>query len=183
MFRDKIARFIQIIDIEIRLMAKWFIFNTGKWSQWDSNSPQMNKDVLIVPWGIIQPLFIFFLNLNQVFQSTNIICEQHFTPAFICSCTIRKPPNGGFIPCPELLTEDEAIRYLRLDVNGPQNPKGTLKYYRDKGILKGVRVGKNLRYPRKELDRMIDKLLEKKEDFRWVTAKQARGLWLISLYY
>ena len=69
--------------------------------------------------------------------------------------------NGGFTPCPELLTEDEAIRYLRLDINGPQNPSGTLKYYRDRGLLHGVRIGRNLRYPRKELDSMIDKLLEK----------------------
>lgn len=74
--------------------------------------------------------------------------------------------NGGFTPCPELLTEDEAIRYLRLDVDGPQHPRGTLKYYRDKGLLHGVRVGRNLRYPRKELDCMIDKLLEKNEDLR-----------------
>jgi len=80
--------------------------------------------------------------------------------------TVLPDGNGSFTPCPELLTEEEAIRYLRLDVDGPKNPKGTLKYYRDKGILKGVRVGKNLRYPRKELDDMIDKLLEKKEDFR-----------------
>jgi hypothetical protein len=72
--------------------------------------------------------------------------------------------DGGFVPCPELLTEDEAVRYLRLDVNGPQNPSGTLKYYRDKSLLHGVRVGRNLRYPRKELDCMIDKLLQKNED-------------------
>jgi len=74
--------------------------------------------------------------------------------------------NGGFMPCPEILTEEEAIRYLRLDVDGPQNPSGTLKYYRDKGLLRGVRIGRNLRYPRKELVCMIDKLLEKNEDFR-----------------
>ena len=74
--------------------------------------------------------------------------------------------NGGFAPCPELLTEDEAIRYLRLDVDGPQHPRGTLKYYRDKGLLHGIRIGRNLRYPRKELDCMIDKLLEKNEDLR-----------------
>jgi len=70
--------------------------------------------------------------------------------------------NGGFTPCPELLTEDEAIRYLRLDINGPQCPKGTLKYYRDKGILQAVRIGRNLRYPRKELDSMVEKLLQNK---------------------
>jgi len=70
--------------------------------------------------------------------------------------------NGGFTPCPDLLTENEAIRYLRLDVDGPENPAGTLKYYRDKGVLLAVRVGRKLRYPRKELDSMVDRLLEKK---------------------
>lgn len=72
--------------------------------------------------------------------------------------------NGGFAACPSLLTEDEAIRYLRLDVNGPRKPSGTLKYYRDKGLLRAVRIGKNLRYPRKELDAMVERLLSKKGD-------------------
>lgn len=74
--------------------------------------------------------------------------------------------NGGFTPCPELLTEAEAIRYLRLDVSGPQNPVGTLKYYRDRGILRGIQIGRNLRYPRKELDSMVDRLIEKRDDSR-----------------
>ena len=71
---------------------------------------------------------------------------------------------GNFIPCPELLTEDEAIRYLRLDINGPKNPRNTLKYYRDQGVLKAVHIGRNLRYPRKELDNMIEILLSKRRD-------------------
>ena len=69
--------------------------------------------------------------------------------------------NGGFTPCPELLTENEAIRYLRLDIDGPHNPNGTLKYYRDQGVLRAVRIGRNLRYPRKELDLMVEKLLDR----------------------
>ena len=72
--------------------------------------------------------------------------------------------NGGFLPCPELLTEDEAIRFLRLDVKGPKNPKGTLKYYRDQGVLRAVKVGKKLVYPRTELNTMIEKLLQRKEE-------------------
>jgi hypothetical protein len=80
--------------------------------------------------------------------------------------TVLPDGNGGYTPCPELLTEDEAIRYLRLDVSGPQNPQGTLKYYRDQGVLRAVQVGRNLRYPRKELDLMVEKLLEKRGDSR-----------------
>ena len=71
---------------------------------------------------------------------------------------------GSFVPCPELLTEDEAIKYLRLDINGPKNPRNTLKYYRDQGVLKAVHIGRNLRYPRKELDNMIEVLLSKQRD-------------------
>jgi hypothetical protein len=66
--------------------------------------------------------------------------------------TVLPDVKGGFTPCPDILTEDEAIRYLRLDENGPKNPKGTLRYYRYKGLLRGVRIGRNLRYPKKELD-------------------------------
>jgi hypothetical protein len=71
-------------------------------------------------------------------------------------------PDGdnGFTPCPEILTEEEAIRYLRLDIRGPQNPKNTLQYYRDRGVLHGVRIGRQMRYPRRELDAMVERLLE-----------------------
>ncbi len=70
-------------------------------------------------------------------------------------------PDGT--PCPSVMTEVEAIKYLRLDVDGPKNPSNTLKYYRDRGFLHGVRIGRNLRYPRTELDAMVQKLLSRKE--------------------
>ena len=62
--------------------------------------------------------------------------------------------------CPEVLTADEAIRYLRLDVDGPRKPKLTLRYYREKGLLHGVKVGRRLRYRRVELDRFLGDLTE-----------------------
>jgi len=69
--------------------------------------------------------------------------------------------QGNYIkPCPELLTESEAIQFLRLDVDGPTDPSQTLLYYRQKGLLKATRVGKKLRYQRKELLKFIDKLTE-----------------------
>jgi len=66
--------------------------------------------------------------------------------------------NGGFTPCPEVLTEEEAIRYLRLDVDGPAKPELTLRHYREKGHLRATRVGRRLRYRRVELDRMLEEL-------------------------
>ena len=66
--------------------------------------------------------------------------------------------NGGFTACPEVLTEEEAIRYLRLDVDGPEKPELTLRYYREKGFLRATKVGRRLRYRRVELDRMLERL-------------------------
>ena len=48
--------------------------------------------------------------------------------------------QGGFTPCPELLTEAEAVRFLRLE--GEPNPSRTLRYYREKGLLGATQVGR-----------------------------------------
>jgi len=69
--------------------------------------------------------------------------------------------NGQIGACPELLTPDEVVRFLRLDVDGPADPLQTLRYYRERGLLHGVKVGKRLRYTRKELLRFLDRLSEK----------------------
>lgn len=68
--------------------------------------------------------------------------------------------NGGFTSCPELLTEEEAIRYLRLDDIKIEDPAGTLRYYRKKGFLRATQVGKSIRYRRVELEQMLDRLTE-----------------------
>ncbi len=69
------------------------------------------------------------------------------------------PASGPPLGSP-LLTEQEAIRYLRLDVDGPRDPRSTLRYYRQRHKLRGARCGRRLRYPRSELDRLIERLLE-----------------------
>ncbi len=56
-------------------------------------------------------------------------------------------PDGSIMP--ELLTETEAEIFLRLETEN--NPARTLKYYRDKGQLRGVKIGSNLLYPKQEL--------------------------------
>jgi len=68
-------------------------------------------------------------------------------------------PDGS--SAPELMTEEEAIRFLRLDTDGPKRPEFTLRYYRDQQLLKGIRVGKRIRYPKKELLKFIDSLLDR----------------------
>ena len=56
-------------------------------------------------------------------------------------------PDGSIMP--ELLTEDEATIWLRLETE--KNSSRTLKYYRDKGQLRAVKIGTNLLYPKLEL--------------------------------
>ena len=68
-------------------------------------------------------------------------------------------PDGQ--PVPDLLTEAEAIIFLRLDIDGPANPKQTLKYYRDQGLLKATQIGRHLRYQRTELLHFLDKMTDK----------------------
>ena len=72
-------------------------------------------------------------------------------------------PGGQGQLCPDLLTEEEAICLLRLDVDGPSNPQKTLRYYREQGLLKATRIGKRLRYQRKELLSFLDRLTERTE--------------------
>jgi len=68
--------------------------------------------------------------------------------------------NGGFTPCPEVLTEEEAIRYLRLDLEASSDSRQTLKYYRDKGELVAIRIGRKNRYRRRDLDDFLSKKSE-----------------------
>ena len=68
--------------------------------------------------------------------------------------------NGCFTPCPELLTEEEAVRYLRLDGIDIEDPANTLRYYRKKGLLQATQVGKCIRYRRIELERLLERLTE-----------------------
>lgn len=61
-------------------------------------------------------------------------------------------PDGR--PAPLVLTEEETIILLRLD-NGPKRPKYTLQYYREEGLLGGIRIGKRIRYPLEEIIKFL----------------------------
>ena len=69
-------------------------------------------------------------------------------------------PGNPSTPCPELLTEEEAIRYLRLDTTDVKDPSLSLRYYREKGLLRGTKVGRRTRYRRIELERFLERLTE-----------------------
>lgn len=73
------------------------------------------------------------------------------TPASLTIWLPTDPPR----PCPEVLTEDEAIAYLRLDTLGIDAVR-SLKEYRGDGRLRAVRVGRRLMYRRADLERFLD---------------------------
>ena len=84
----------------------------------------------------------------------------HKTEYTYFAAAILPKADGDFAPCPELLTEDEAIRFLRLDGIDTEDPAGTLRYYRKKGLLRATQVGKCIRYRRVELERLLERLTE-----------------------
>jgi hypothetical protein len=72
--------------------------------------------------------------------------------------------NGGFTPCPSLLTEAEVVRFLRLDLEDTgSEPTQTLKHYRDRGQLIAIRVGRNNRYRRQDVEDFLKKKSEEKQ--------------------
>ena len=73
--------------------------------------------------------------------------------------------DGSVVPY--LLTEQEAIRFLRLDTDTVKNPDRTLKYYREKGQLRGTRIGSSYCYTKKELLAFIDRATD------WTNRKTA----------
>lgn len=90
-------------------------------------------------------------------------------PVVAIGVTLAMAPCGsGFAhagfrpgdPSPDLLTESEAIRYLRLDIISIKNPGETLQRYRKEGHLKGTQVSKRVFYRRKNLDEFLDRMTE-----------------------
>jgi len=61
-------------------------------------------------------------------------------------------PDGR--PAPAVLTAAEVAAFLRLDGNG--KAERTLKYWRDEGLLKGVRLGRKVRYRLSDVEAFLD---------------------------
>lgn len=67
--------------------------------------------------------------------------------------------NGGMQPTPDLLTQAEAIRFVRLDTTATRFPENTLQRYRKAG-LKAVQVGKQVLYPRREIEAFLERQMQ-----------------------
>lgn len=65
-------------------------------------------------------------------------------------------PDGT--PAPYLLTQDEAIRFLRLDECGVRFPAESFRNLRNKYHLQAVQVGKGVRFPLPELLNVLERM-------------------------
>lgn len=79
-------------------------------------------------------------------KNKSIVCENWMTDG-----------SGGWQPVPAMLTQVEAIRFLRLDAIDVKTPLQTLAYYRRKG-LKAVQVSKQILFKRADLNEFVDKM-------------------------
>lgn len=83
----------------------------------------------------------------------------HTTP--ILPARYGRDDSGGVVvvepavACPELLTESETIRYLRLDTVDGVDTKKTLERYRSAGTLRPTRLSRKLFYHIDELRRFV----------------------------
>ena len=82
--------------------------------------------------------------------------EQRMPP--LLTATFLPGPEPR--PCPEVLTAEEAVLYLRLNMVDVKDPESTLAYYRRRGLLKGTQIGKCVRYRRVELERFLELVTE-----------------------
>jgi hypothetical protein len=74
-------------------------------------------------------------------------------------------PSGQ--PVPLVLTERELISLLRLDETESKSAKLTIRYYRKKGLLKGIRIGKVIRYTQAEVLKFLS------EQTQWTNRKNS----------
>lgn len=68
-------------------------------------------------------------------------------------------PDG--MPCPEVMLEEELIKFLRLKELGVKNPHNTLKYYREQGKLKPTPISKRNVYTRSSACEFLEEMTKK----------------------
>ena len=76
-------------------------------------------------------------------------------------CGLAFMPDGK--PAPSVLTAEEAADFLRLNRTGIRDPLMSLRYYRERGLLRGVKIGLKLRYRLTDLLEFLDRLAEEVE--------------------
>lgn len=56
-------------------------------------------------------------------------------------------PTDPPVPAPEVLTVSDVVTFLRLDRGTTKHPERTVGYYRRRGLLRGIKLGNDVRFP------------------------------------
>ncbi len=64
------------------------------------------------------------------------------------------------LPVPYVLSEQEVIRFLRLDTVGTDHPEYALQHYRQGGLLRGTQISKRVFYTLPELISFLERQTE-----------------------
>ena len=68
--------------------------------------------------------------------------------------------NGGFAPCPELLTEEELILLLRIpEISGSQNYHNVIEHLKKVRGLPRIHICRKALYPKKAILEWVEKEL------------------------
>ena len=66
--------------------------------------------------------------------------------------------NGGFVPCPELMTEQELICFLRIpEVSGSQNYHNVVEHLKKVRGLPRIHICHKVLYPKKAVLEWVEK--------------------------
>ncbi len=71
-------------------------------------------------------------------------------------------PDGT--PAPFVMTEEEPIKFLRIDTNKTKRPEMTIQFYINKQLLTPIKIGKFRKYPLSELLKFIENLHDEKQE-------------------
>jgi hypothetical protein len=65
--------------------------------------------------------------------------------------------NGGFMPCPELMTEEELIVFLRIpEISGSNNHHNTIEHLKRIRNLPRIHICNKTLYPRQAIQKWIE---------------------------
>lgn len=72
--------------------------------------------------------------------------ESHYTS--VTTPTVLSNGNGGFVPCPELMTQEELIRYLRIpEISSSADPANVVANLVRMHGLPRIHIGRQPLYP------------------------------------
>ncbi len=89
--------------------------------------------------------------------------EEKNTSMGIALTNAMPDGKGGWQPVPSLMTEQEVIRFLRLDAEDNPDLVQTLARYRNAGQLVAIKVGRWNRYRRQDVEDFLARKSEQKQ--------------------